>query len=152
MKIALLCSVAAVTLACSGTEPGPLRLTMSIDRSSVAMDDSLRVSLTLANVSPQQVMVYPETAYGACVDAFEVFDAAGRQSSSHVACAAVLLIAPTPVPLAPGATLRISDWWHPERSRIEGQSITPGDYRIRGAAVGDDEILRTGFTEIVVTP
>ena len=138
--------------ACDGTGPGPLRLEMAIDKSTVALDDSVRVSLTLTNTGIRPVMVYPANAYGICFRAFEVFDAQSRQVSPWEGLCATLLslVAPQPVELGIGEQIAIADWWHPARSVVEGNPIGPGIYRVRGRAAADNQLLRTAPRQVLL--
>ena len=145
-------AMALAGAACDGTDPGPLRLEMALDKSSVALDDSVRVSLTLTNTGIRAVMVYPATAYGICFRAFEVHDAMNRQVSPWEGLCATLLslVAPQPVELGIGEQIAISDWWHPERSVVEGNPIGPGIYRVRGRAAADNQVLRTSPRQVLL--
>ena len=138
--------------ACDSTGPGPLRLQMALDKTSVALDDSVRVSLTLTNTGIRPVMVYPATAYGICFRAFEVHDAMNRQVSPWEGLCATLLslVAPQPVELGIGEQISISDWWHPAQSIVEGQPIGPGIYRVRGRVAADNQLLRTAPRQVLL--
>jgi hypothetical protein len=161
-NIALLALASAALLAgaCSGTEPGPLRVTMSLDRSGVAMRDSVRVTVTVVNASTDPVMVYPASAYGPCIlPGFEVFDRAWRPAQEGYYClAADIVYIPNPVFLAPGGTMQISRWWKPANTYMDGETISPGLYRIRGAVVvpgssdvpGAARTIHTPMREVVV--
>lgn len=152
MKTTLRFAAALFTLACSGTEPGPLRLTISLDKAAVAMDDSIRVALSVVNVSAKPVMAYPASAYGPCgLSAFEVHDRRGRQALEGYFCLdAAIYAIPAPVSLSPGESIQITRWWHPAHSYIEGELIAPGLYHIRGAVVTPDQTLETPARQIVV--
>jgi hypothetical protein len=151
-KAAVLAAAALFSSGCSDTGPGPLRVTMSIDKQAVAMDDSLRVTMRVTNISAEPVMVYPPTAYGPCAFAgFELFDRDWRRGYEGYICAAALIaFLPDPVPLLSGESLEITRVWRPARTFIEGQPLTPGLYRIRGAAVTVDRTLVTPVREIIV--
>ena len=139
--------IAAVLAACSSTEPGngALRLSAQLDRSIVQHGDSVRISLTLTNVSPQPVQVMPAEAYGMCMRAFEVYDARNRPVSVMEAlCALVDIVVPAPVVLQPGANIVIMDWWKPAESSIDGVPLISGMYSLRGRAFGGDN---TTFSE-----
>lgn len=151
LRIAALASTLAAT-ACDGTGPGPLRLEMALDKSTVALDDSVRVSLTLTNTGIRPAMVYPADAYGICFHAFEVFDAQDRQVLPWEGlCVAMLSwIAPQPVMLMSGEQIAIADWWHPGRSVIAGQPIAPGIYRVRGRAAANNQLVRTAPRQVLL--
>ena len=136
---------------CSGTDPSPLRVSMTVDKTVVALDDSVRVSLNLMNVSHRTIRVLSSEAYDACYDAFEVYDAQGRQGFMNVVCMFVLSSVPSPVELAPGQTLAVEDWWHLKWTRIDDQPITPGAYQMRGVAVSEERAVRTDLRQITVT-
>ena len=154
MKKTLLLTLALVSTACSGTEPRPLRLTMSVDKAALAMDDSLRVVLTVVNTSSAPVMVYPPSAYGPCGFAgFELFDRDWREALEGYFCLAaaqLIVFLPDPVPLDPGETIEIARWWHPARTLLGGQPIRPGLYRIRGEVVAVDRTVQTPTRDIIV--
>lgn len=136
---------------CSGTEPSPLQVSMTVDKTVVALDDSVRVSLNLVNTSHRTIRVLSSEAYDACYDAFEVYDSQGRQGFMNVVCLFALSSIPSSVMLAPGQTLAVDDWWHLAWTRIDGQPITPGAYQIRGAAVSEERTIRTDLRQITVT-
>jgi hypothetical protein len=154
MKQTLLLTAALFSTACSGTEPRPLRIAMSIDKQAVALDDSLRVVLTVVNTSPAPVMVYPPSAYGPCGFAgFELFDRDWREALEGYFCLAaapLIVFLPDPVPLDPGETIEMARWWHPARTLLDGVQIRPGLYRIRGEAVAVDRTVRTPARDIIV--
>lgn len=138
--------------ACSDLASGPLRLQMVIDKAALSMDDSLRVELTLTNVSPFPVMVTPADAYGICYHAFEVFDPAGQRVGTEGFCIAMSSVAvPTPIPLAPGAQIVTIDWWRPSTSvSSEGERLGPGTYRVRGRVGAANQVLYTGSRPVMV--
>lgn len=149
-----MCGVIAASLslaACSGTEPAPLRVSMTVDKTVVAIDDSVRVSLNLVNASHRTIRVLSSDAYDACHDAFEVYDAQGRQALMHVVCLLVASSVPSYLSLAPGEMLVIEDWWHLAWTRFGGETISPGTYQIRGRVAGEDHDVRTDLRQIVVT-
>lgn len=126
---------------------------MSLDKSAVALADSVRVSLTLRNISFRPVMVLPADAYGLCgPDAFEVFDARYRQVSVYDGfCLDALVVAiPNPIPLAPGAELVVRDWWRPARSALDGEPLKPGIYHMRGRVIADSDLVRTPLRQVFV--
>lgn len=141
-----------LSAACSDPESGPLRLQMSIDKAVMSVDDSLRVQLTLTNVSPLPVMVTPADAYGICFRAFEVFDPGGRPVGTEGFCIAASSVAiPAPVPLAPGAQIVITDWWRPSRSwSPDGGPLRPGTYHVRGRVGAADRVVYTGSRPVMV--
>lgn len=148
-------TIAALMLAAcsSGTEPFDpvLRLDIQLGGAAVDYTDSVRVSLTLTNVSARTVEVFPADAYGICMHAFEVFDSGKRQVSLMEAfCALADFIAPEPIDLAPGNKIAITDWWRPSESTIDGEPIPPGVYQLRGRAFADERIARSGLRAILV--
>lgn len=145
-------SLAAAIIAVSGceVEGKPLWLVMSVDKTLVAMDDSVLVTLVVTNTSDRNVMVLPESAYGPCLPGFEVTDAQGRAVQMFVVCPAVLIAR---VPLGAGEAQQITTWWHPDISRVVNgnTNILPDVYTIRGAVAADDDVVRSGGFEILVT-
>lgn len=155
MKRLLIAAAALLSTACSGTEPGPLSVTMRLDKVSVAMDDSIRVALTVVNTSIRPVMVYPASAYGPCVfSGFELFDRDWRQAQEGYFCLAattlLIYVRPDPVPLGPGESIQITRWWKPAHTLLDGEQIGPGHYRIRGAAVTPDATVHTLIRDVIV--
>jgi hypothetical protein len=155
MKRLLFALAALLSAACSGTEPGPLRVTMRLDKVSVAMDDSLRIGLTVVNTSTRPVMVYPSSAYGPCVfSGFELFDSDWRRAQEGYFCLAVttliVSVLPDPVSLGSGESIEITRWWKPAHTLLDGHPIAPGHYRIRGAAVTPTATVHTPVRDIVV--
>jgi hypothetical protein len=154
-RLKVAAAAALLSAACSGTEPGPLHVTMQLDKVSVAMDDSIRVALTVVNASTRPVMVYPSSAYGPCVfSGFELFDSGWRQAHEGYFCLATttlfVYVRPDPVALAPGESMHITRWWKPAHTLLDGQQISPGHYRIRGAAVTPDATIHTSVRDIIV--
>lgn len=151
---ALAALAAAATLsACDSTSPGPLRLDMSLEKSALGLDDSVRVSLTLRNMSFRPVMVLPVDAYGLCgARAFEVFDASYRPVSLYGGFCVLALVSaiPSPIALAPGAELVVRDWWHPARSALGGGPLRPGIYHVRGRVTADRDVVRTPLRQVFV--
>jgi hypothetical protein len=148
-------TIAALTLAAcsSGTEPFDpvLRLDIQLGSAAVAYTDSVRVSLTLTNVSQRTIKVFPADAYGICMHAFEVFDSGKRQVAVMEAfCALANIAVPEPIDLAPGGTIAITDWWRPRESTIDGEAIAPGVYQLRGRAFADERVARSGLRAILV--
>jgi hypothetical protein len=148
-------AIAALTLAAcsSGTEPFDPDLRLEIQLGSAAVDytDSVRVSLTLTNVSQRTIEVLPADAYGICMRAFEVFDSRKRHVSvTEAFCALSNVIVPEPIDLAPGSSIAITDWWNPGESTVDGEAITPGVYQLRGRAIADERVARSGLRAILV--
>lgn len=150
MKRILSLVAAIIGLTGCEVEGKPLWLVMSVDKTLVAIDDSVLVTLIVTNTSERTVMVHPEEAYGPCLPGFEVTDAEGRQVQMLVVCTGALI---AKVPLAPGESQQIATWWHPDISRVANSTtdILPGVYTIRGAVAADDELVRSGGFEVLVT-
>jgi len=132
------------------TEPNALKLSIDVDRTTVAFSDSVMMSLRLVNTSTRPVTVVSSDSYGLCFHAFEVYTADQRQVNVFTAfCAAALqsFLAPRPVELAPGASITINDRWKPADSSIDGQSIPRGQYRLvgrAGAQINGDAVYSRG--------
>ena len=151
MKSTLSIATAILLAGCSGTEPARLRVSMTVDKTVVAVDDSVRVSLNLVNASRRTIRVLSSDAYDACYDAFEVYDAQGRQGLMSALCIFAASAVPGSALLAPGETLAIEDWWRLAWTRFDEQPISPGTYHIRGRAVSEERDFRTDLRQIVVT-
>lgn len=140
--------------ACSGgIEPSDpvMRLDIQLGGAAVDYADSVRVSLTLTNVSALPIQVYPADAYGFCMHAFEVFDSHNRPVSvTEALCALVDMAVPAPVALPSGGQLVITDWWQPRESTIDGKAILPGVYQVRGRAFGDERVARSALQAVLV--
>jgi hypothetical protein len=93
-------------------------------------------------------MTHAESAYGPCLPGFEVLDEGGRRANMFVVCTA---ITPATVTLAPGESFQVTTWWKPGITRIDNTPIAPGRYTLRGAVLSDDELVRSGAFEILVT-
>jgi hypothetical protein len=136
-----------VLAACSATEPTHnLRLDVALDRNVVDVQDSVHMTLTLSNVSDRAVHTLAADAYGACMHAFEAFDPAGRQVTTPTAiCLAIQtsLVAGRVVELGPFERMTITDWWVLGQSTVNGQSLSPGTYRLRGAVGAESAIVRS---------
>lgn len=150
MKRILSFAAAIIAVSSCEVEGKPLWLVINVDKTLVAIDDSVRVALIVTNTSDRNVLVHPEDAYGPCLPGFDVTDAEGRQVQMLVACPAALI---AKVPLGPGESQQVVTWWHPDISRVVSgnTNIPPGVYTIRGAVVADDEVVRSGGFEILVT-
>lgn len=144
--------LAATLAACRGTEPDGLRLDISLDKTSLVRTDSVRVSLRLTNMLPHVVKVLPSEAYGICNRALEVQDALGLPVSimEGFCMAALSIWIPAPIDLAPGQHISIVDWWHPDTSVLDGQPLTPGLYRVRGRASGEDRAIRSELRPVTL--
>lgn len=151
-RLSLALVLAASTLACRAGEPDRLQLDIALDKTSVARDDSVRISLTLTNASLRPVNVMPAEAYGICNHAFQVHDALQREVSVMTAfCIHALSIAiPQPVALYPGEQIVIRDWWKPADSRLDGQPIAPGAYRVRGRAAAAERFVVSDDRTVIV--
>lgn len=153
MKTSLIAVAAMLAAGCSGTEPGPLKVTMSLDRPAVQMDDSLLVTLTVVNTSAEPAMVYPAAAYGPCrIQGFDVYDRDGHAAYESYICLAMvnILFIPEPVQLAAGQTMEITRIWRPSETYIAGERIPPGSYYIRGAVATPDREFHTPLREVIV--
>ena len=153
MKKTLLLSLALFAAACSGTEPGPLRVTMSLDKTAVSMEESIQITMTVVNTSTEPVTVFPASAYGPCrFPGFEMFDRDWRSGwEAHFCLARSLIVfVPDPVPLNPGETLEITRSWRPADVYFDGEQLTPGRYRVRGAALTPDRTFHTPVREVIV--
>lgn len=149
MKRILTLAAAIIPLSGCELEGKPLWLVANVDKTIVAMDDSVQVTLVVTNTSERNVMVHPEDAYGPCLPGFEVTDEQGRQVQMLVVCPTVLI---AKVPLGPGEVQQITTWWHPDISRVVNgnTTIVPGVYTLRGAVAADDDLVRSGGFEIMV--
>ena len=145
--------LAVALAACSSAEPGApgVRLTARVDRSLVQSTDSVRISLTLTNVSAQPMQVMPAEAYGFCMHAFEVFDVRNRPVSvAQGLCALVSIWVPAPVTLRSMESIEINDWWKPAESSIDGAPLVPGAYVLRGRVFAGDQLARSAGRTVVV--
>jgi hypothetical protein len=142
--------------ACSdSTGIAGLRLRLDVDRSDVARDGSVEVTVTATNVSSRTITVYAPESYGMCLHAFRVEDRFGRQVNVLEAlCAHVNIIGPQPFDLAPGASVTASDAWEPATSTLDGEPIPAGIYRLRGhyhaGELGKESVELTGARTITV--
>lgn len=139
--------VLALSLGACGLESEPLWLAMTIDKTIVAMDDSIRVTLAITNTSDRSVETFAESAYDSCMPGFEVVDESGRQV--HMAVICTMESRPTII-LDPGESLQVTSWWHPDVSLIGSAPVTPGLYTIRAAVKSDGEIVRSGAFDILL--
>lgn len=146
---AFLCLAAAITISgCRLESNAGIWLAMTVDKTLLAMDDSVRVTLMVSNASDRDVQTWAESEYGPCLPGFEVVDEAGRQAHMNVVC--TLAARPT-ITLSPGESFQVSTWWFPGITRVGDQPITPGIYTLRGAVLSDNEIVRSGAFEILLT-
>lgn len=136
------------TLAACGIESNPLWLVMSVDKNVVAIDDSVRVSLTVTNTGDRSVTTDAESTYGPCLPGFEVLDEDGHPAEMFVVCSASL---PPMVALEPGESFQVTTWWKPGITRVGATPIGPGRYTIRGVVRSDNATVRSGSFGMVVT-
>jgi hypothetical protein len=142
---------AILTLA-SCTEPGGLRLVLSVDRTSLVAQDSVKLSLELINQSDRTVKTAAPESYGLCLNAFQVLDSRGRDVGILSGfCIAALIASPT-TDLLPGQSISITDYWHPGSSTLDGHAIDPGRYRVFGRVYGDGESVTSAPATITVLP
>jgi hypothetical protein len=145
----IICLAVAITLSGCDLESNPLWIMMTVDKTIVALDDSVRVSLAVTNTSDRTVETHAESEYGPCLPGFEVVDEDGRPVQMLVTCTAEL---PQKVLLSPGESFQVVTWWHLDISRVGNNvPITAGRYTIRGAVLSDGEIIRSGAFDIAVT-
>ena len=148
MKTLLRWAVAITAIGGCGLEGNPLWLMMTVDKTVVAMDDSVRVSLAISNTSDRGVTTNAESDYGPCLPGFDVTDEEGRQVHMHVICTTDLR---PKITLAPGESFQVTTWWYPGISGVVNTPITPGRYTLRGAVLSDNEIVRSGAFDVLVT-
>jgi hypothetical protein len=145
----LLCLTAAiVTLTGCGLDSEPIWLVMTVDKTLVAMDDSVRVTLVVTNTGDRSVTTHDESEYGLCLPGFEVVDEEGRAVHMNVVCT---LESRTTITLAPGEMLQTTTWWYPGISRVGDTPVAPGIYTIRGAVQSDNQVVRSGTFDILLT-
>jgi hypothetical protein len=147
-------ALALAVASCSdATGPHGLRLTMSVDRTQVARDGSVEVTLTATNTSNRAVTVVSPDSYGACMRAFRVFTAAQREVQVETfLCALLQVIGPLPMELAPGQSVTARDNWEPGRSTLDGQPLPTGTYRIVGHYHVEDALAVSAPESITVVP
>lgn len=139
----------------SCTEPGALRLSISLDRASVASRDSVGVALTLVNQAPWPKMVMPAEFYGGECSArgFRVVNSVNQDvipPFPDCSLFAAMLIQVDPIELAPGTSISMHVFWRPSGSTIDGQPLPAGTYRIIGSVWGDKKEVVSAPAQIAV--
>jgi hypothetical protein len=143
----------ALASCADSTGPAGLRLTLAVDKTQVARDDSVRVTLTATNLSRRPITVVAPESYGVCRHAFQIVDAQQRPVNvTEFLCALVSLIAPQPMTLLPGATVTARDYWKPAESRMDGQAIPAGTYLLTGRYDVEQSVVLSAPRSITVTP
>ena len=143
--------VALTLVAC--TDPGPLRLAVSVDRNSLVAQDSVKLSLELVNQSLRTIKTPAPESYGLCMHAFQVVDAQDREVGvASGFCFLLDLVAQPLIDLLPGQSITITDYWHPGSSTLDGHVIGPGEYRLIGRVFGDGETITSGPTTVTLLP
>ena len=133
--------------------PTGLRLTLALDKTQVARDDSVEVTLTATNFSRRPITVFTPDTYGICRHAFQIEDEQKRSVTVMEAlCAAVSLVGPQPLILQPGASVTARDYWKPAESHIEGQPVPVGAYRLFGRYDVEQSVVLTAPQRITLTP
>lgn len=152
---ALLSFALVVAASCGGDAVAPNGLVMSValDQRRVTMDDSVRVTLAITNVSVIPRTVTAPESYGMCLRAFRVIARDMRAVDvEEFLCAAIQIIGPQPLMLAPGETVSAHDYWKPGTSTIAGQRIPPGDYHLFGRYLVGDGVLEGKPIAVEVLP
>jgi hypothetical protein len=152
---ALLPFALVVSASCGGDTASPDGLVMSValDQRRVTMDDSVRVTLAITNVSAVPRTVTAPDGYGMCMHAFRVISGDMRAVTVQEAlCALVDIVGPQPLVLAPGQTVSARDFWKPAESLLDGRQIPPGDYHLFGRYVIDDGVLEGRPIAVEVLP
>ena len=144
-------ALAALSLAAC-TEPSPLRLVMTVDRTSLVARDSVRLSLELINLSMRTVKTVAPNSYGFCGHAFQVVDAHDRDVAVASGLCVAALVANPLIDLLPGHSISITDYWHPGSSTLDGHALSPGDYLLIGRVYVDSETITSGPTTITLLP
>ena len=145
----------AVSASCGGDAAAPNGLVMSVelDQRRVTLDDSVRVTLAITNVSPIARTVTSPESYGMCMHAFRVTARDMREVTvQEFLCAFTSIIGPQPLVLAPGETVTAHDYWKPAESFIAGQRIPPGDYHLFGRYLIADGVLEGKPLAVEVLP
>jgi hypothetical protein len=137
MRFPVVASLAVVVAACGSTEPhGDVRVLAAVDRTSVPGSDSVRVSLSVTNVSGRTLEIVSPESYGFCEHAFRVLDDSDREVSIPtglcIAATNASLVGPRYMDMPPGATVTVTDYWKPGDSTLDGYVIPPGEYRVQG--------------------
>jgi hypothetical protein len=151
-SIALALSIA--TAACGEpTAASGLAMRVSLDRDQVVRSDSVRVTLTITNVSRAQRTVTAPESYGMCLRAFRVITADKRSVAlPEFLCAAITIVGPQPLVLAPGSSVTVRDHWRPESSTIDGQALPAGRYGVVGRYLVEEGTLEGKPIAIEVLP
>jgi hypothetical protein len=146
-------ALAIAVVACSDSaSPHGLRLTMTVDRTQVARDGSVEVTLTATNISNRALTVFSPDSYGACMRAFRVFNTAQREVNVDFLCALLQVIGPLPLELAPGQSVTARDHWDPGRSTLDGEPIPAGTYRLVGHYHVEEAVVVSVPEHITVMP
>ena len=120
-----------------------MRVAIDIDRTTVALADSVRVTLTVSNVSSRTAQVLMVSAFHGCgQSSVEVHDAQTRLvvGSEPGFCARANWPEPLPIELAPGEEVKRTSWLTPAKSwslptgngSSDYRPMSPGQYNIRG--------------------
>ena len=126
---------------------------MSVDRTQVARDGSVEVTLTATNTSGRTLTVFSPDSYGACLHAFRVFDAMEREVAVETfLCALLQVIGPLPLELRPGESVTAQDHWEPGRSTLDGQPIPAGTYRLVGHYHVEEALVVSAPESITLLP
>ena len=154
MRSAIILAAALAAISCAdSTAPAGLAMTVSLDQDRVAMDDSVLVTLRIANVSSSPKTVTTPESYGMCMHAFRVVTRDRREVNVHeFLCALVSMIAPQPLVLAPGASVTARDYWKPGESTIDGRPISADVYALMGRYLVADGVLESRPFSVEVLP
>ena len=125
---------------------------MTVDRTALVAQDSVKLSLELVNQSKRTVKTFTSNSYGLCMHAFQVTDEQDGEVAVATAFCALALVGGAETDLLPGHSISITDYWHPGSSTLNGQALVPGEYRIAGRVFVDDKTVSSGATVITVLP
>jgi hypothetical protein len=152
MRILATTLLALAAISCvDGTDPSGLRMALTVDKTQVTRADSVRLTLTLTNLSPRARTVLAPESYGMCFHGFRVFDAAEREVSL-AAYFCLAIVGPGPIELAPGASVTATDFWKPADSSLDGAAIPAGTYRLVGQYHAEQRVILSAPQEIALLP
>ncbi len=148
MRTLLLLSALALA-SCSVTEPRTVAISVEIDPAQVTPTDSVAVTLLVINRSSRTMVGRAPGDYGPCLHPFRVFSGDTEVAVPVFFCATVGF---PPIQIFPGDTATVTDYWKPGDSRLNGQPLPPGSYRLVGTYEADNQSFSSPTVFVTLLP
>ena len=140
-------SIAIVLAGCDSAGPSRVAVETTALPNPVLLSESTTITVIVTNISDRTIVV--RSPDDKCVHFFSIVDSEDRRAElSPKPCLSIL----PPVELPRGESLEYVESWAPSSATIDGQPLTPGDYQVRPANIGDVEVGFGAFGQLVLRP